>query len=135
MVKYDDIINMQRPISTRPAMDLSDRAKIFMPFSALKGYDETIENDKKIVEDIVELTEEKKQELDYTLQIIEAQCYDKQLEVVVSYFEKDSMSSEKKGGEYQEYKGTVGKIDRFLGIIKVGGKYISIKDIIDIKIK
>lgn len=43
MGKYDDIINMDRPKSTRPSMDRADRAKIFMPFSALKGHDEAIQ--------------------------------------------------------------------------------------------
>ena len=37
MGKYDDIINMDRPKSNRPSMSRADRAKIFMPFAALKG--------------------------------------------------------------------------------------------------
>lgn len=41
--KYSDIINMERPCSGRQRMDVADRAKIFMPFAALKGYDEMIE--------------------------------------------------------------------------------------------
>lgn len=42
MGKYDDIIGLKRPVSNRSNMDVSDRAKIFMPFAALKGYDEAI---------------------------------------------------------------------------------------------
>lgn len=38
MGKYDDIINMKWPVpSKRPRMDMESRAKIFLPFSALKG--------------------------------------------------------------------------------------------------
>ena len=48
MGNYDDIINMKRPKSHRPSMTRADRAKIFMPFSALKGYDEAIEEKQKV---------------------------------------------------------------------------------------
>lgn len=43
MGKYDDIIHLQRPASAYPSMPVADRAKIFMPFAALKGYEEAIE--------------------------------------------------------------------------------------------
>ncbi len=49
MGNYDDIIDLSRPKSMRPKMDIADRAKIFMPFAALKGYDEAIEDINKIV--------------------------------------------------------------------------------------
>ncbi|MBQ2800764.1 MAG: hypothetical protein IJF03_05175 [Lachnospiraceae bacterium] len=48
MGKYDDIINMDRPKSNRPSMSRADRAKIFMPFAALKGYEEAIEEKQKL---------------------------------------------------------------------------------------
>ncbi|MBO6176925.1 MAG: hypothetical protein J6O39_05220 [Treponema sp.] len=42
--RYDDIINTQWPQpSLKEKMPLSDRAKIFMPFAALKGFEELIE--------------------------------------------------------------------------------------------
>ena len=40
--KYDKIINKSRPVPIGPRMELSDRAKIFSPFAALRGYDEKI---------------------------------------------------------------------------------------------
>lgn len=40
--KYKDIINMSRPAPSRPRMDRGNRAKIFAPFAALRGYDEVI---------------------------------------------------------------------------------------------
>ena len=41
--RYDDIINMERPISRkhRP-MKIGDRAAQFAPFAALTGYDEAV---------------------------------------------------------------------------------------------
>lgn len=55
MGKYDDIIRCSRPESKRPKMDIADRAKIFMPFAALKGYEEAIEDINKIASDRNEL--------------------------------------------------------------------------------
>lgn len=44
---YSDIIHMEYPLKTsdkikHPRMNLADRAKIFAPFAALKGYEEAI---------------------------------------------------------------------------------------------
>ena len=41
---YDDIINMDRPASKRQKMPIDDRAKIFAPFAALRGFDDAIED-------------------------------------------------------------------------------------------
>lgn len=44
--KYHDILNTQWPktSSLRPKMNLQERAKIFLPFAALKGHEESLEN-------------------------------------------------------------------------------------------
>ena len=42
--EYDDIINLSRPKSLRPAMPLRDRAAQFAPFAALTGYDASVQN-------------------------------------------------------------------------------------------
>ena len=49
MKEYEDIIDLPRPKSARPSMKVADRAKIFMPFAALKGYEEAIEEKIKVV--------------------------------------------------------------------------------------
>lgn len=49
MGRYDDILNMPRPKSGREPMDVANRAKIFMPFAALKGYEEAIGEQQKLV--------------------------------------------------------------------------------------
>ena len=41
---YPDIIDLPRPVSRRPPMPRADRAKIFSPFSAVKGYDDAVED-------------------------------------------------------------------------------------------
>ena len=49
--KYDDIINLERPVhdgdafeARHPKMPREARAKIFAPFAALKGYEEAIDD-------------------------------------------------------------------------------------------
>lgn len=44
---YDDIIDLEYPLKQHdrvkhPPMPIADRAKIFSPFAALKGYEEAI---------------------------------------------------------------------------------------------
>lgn len=46
--KYADIINMPRPMMHHQRMDPLNRAKIFAPFDALRGFDEEIEKVDKI---------------------------------------------------------------------------------------
>lgn len=46
--KYADIIDMPRPELHHQRMDILNRAKLFAPFDALRGFDEEIEEvDKK----------------------------------------------------------------------------------------
>lgn len=74
--KYDDIINTDYPLKNadvikHPRMKVEDRAKIFAPFAALKGYEEAIAAKQKIVVPRVELSEESKEDLDLQLGKIE----------------------------------------------------------------
>lgn len=47
---YEEIINTQWPRQTlRAKMPLKDRAKIFLPFAALKGYEESLEYARNLV--------------------------------------------------------------------------------------
>ena len=49
MGKYDDIIDMKRPISKKhKPMSMYERAAQFAPFAALKGHDEAIADTIKV---------------------------------------------------------------------------------------
>lgn len=51
MEKYISILEKSWPKeSLRPKMPLKDRAKIFLPFAALKGYEESLESVRKTME-------------------------------------------------------------------------------------
>ena len=70
MGKYDDIIGLSRPKTMRPAMPVADRAKIFMPFAALRGYGEAIGEQQRLFAERVELSDEEQEKLDMSLQRI-----------------------------------------------------------------
>ena len=51
MNAYSDMLALPRPVSARhPQMRRADRAKQFMPFAALRGYEETIEEKQVLYE-------------------------------------------------------------------------------------
>ncbi|MBQ9282866.1 MAG: hypothetical protein IJ207_11855 [Treponema sp.] len=61
MKNYDDIINTrwppEKPDLNHPRMPLYQRAKIFLPFSALTGYEKALE---KTLEEEIKSMEEKR---------------------------------------------------------------------------
>ena len=136
MGKYDDIINLERPKSNRPSMSRADRAKIFMPFSALKGYEEAIEEKQKLTMERVVLSEEQKEELDRKLKVL-AEMIPKGIKPVikVSYFQTDfKISSEENRelGKYIEISGKLKKIDVIYEVLSLEEMNIKMKDILDI---
>ena len=50
MSKYDDIINLERPISKRCKMSLENRAAQFAPYAALSGHAQAIRRTAKFAE-------------------------------------------------------------------------------------
>ena len=50
MKNYDDIINLERPESKFPKMDIIDRAAQFAPFQALNGFSDDIKEASSIVD-------------------------------------------------------------------------------------
>ena len=129
MGKYDDIINLPHHVSkNHPQMSNYNRAAQFAPFAALVGYEEEIEKSKLIMEKRIELSDDKKQEIEAQLRKLSAESR----EIIVEYF----VLRDKKlnMGEYKKYKGIIKKIDALEGkIIFLNRKSIYIKDIYDIK--
>jgi hypothetical protein len=127
---YDDIINLPRPESNRPHMSKADRAKIFSPFSALKGYNQSIQNMEKVRIDKPERFEEQKEILNRKLNLLERGEI-----VTVSYFHSDSGPNGSGGtgqGIFQTVTGTVWKIDPVFQFLKINNLAIPFDDIWDI---
>lgn len=131
MGKYDDIINLPHYVSvTHPHMPMLDRAAQFMPFRALTGYKDAVQEMARLTEEKPELTEDEKVLLDVKLQRL-AEGIAGQPGVTLTYFQPDQ---KKAGGAYVSVTGRLKKIDDAAGVlILAGGEQILIEDIIDIQ--
>ena len=127
--RYDDMIDMERPVSkTHRPMPMAERAAQFSPFAALTGYDAAVRETARLTEEKKELSEEKKEELNWKLQYLAAM---KEPPAAVSYFEKDR---NKEGGAYRTYTGFLKKTDVLSGrLIFTDGMIIELGDILEIE--
>lgn len=108
-MSYDDIINLPHYVSKkRPQMSMEDRAAQFSPFAALVGYEDTIDETNRQVEQLTELDENYLCELDEKLVRIQERIAERPL-VEVTYFVPDQLKS---GGAYKTVCGNVKKIDK-----------------------
>ncbi|WP_024347527.1 YolD-like family protein [Lacrimispora indolis] len=87
-------------------MDRSSRAKQFMPFDALKGVREAVGEKEQIIVPEHDLSEEKKEELDWKLRQIQIRDI-----VTVEYF---------MGREYVQVTGMVTRIDDVSRTLEIG---------------
>lgn len=101
-------------------MPISDRAKQFMPFAALRGHYAAIENASHEVVDKIELTEDAVEEIDYKLHLIEANMI-----VTVIYY----MAST---NEYIKFQGMVSKLNKEAKTIQIVDRVIHFEDILSI---
>ncbi len=133
--KYDDIIKLDYPafrnkdsLMKHPKMNLDDRAKIFMPFAALKGYEDAIKEKQRVIVPRKELSEESKESIDYCLKIIEKNLQDNTHPVtkVVYFLEEDD--------DYVSFTGKVAKLNLYLKYIQIVDREIFLDDIYSLEI-
>ena len=129
MGKYDDIINLPHHESkNHPRMSISNRAAQFAPFAALVGFSDAIKNSEERYTKPIELSEERKEEIEKALSHLALAKESKEIEV--TYF----ILKSKDLGQYLTYKGIVKKIDIVeKKIIFTNRKSISFKNIYNIK--
>jgi len=127
---YDDIINLPRPFSVQSKMSLSDRAAQFSPFAALTGYDATVQEAGRLVDQRIDLSEDAKSLLNERLQMILELAAEKS-QISITHFQKDK---KKDGGDYITTVGTIQKIDSYQRTVHLADQEpISIDDIISIE--
>ena len=126
--KYDDIIDLPRPVCKRSSrMTNYDRAAQFSPFAALTGFEDTIEETGRLTDTRIELDEMEKLQLNDVLCEI-AQNLSSQPEISATYFVYDPRKS---GGAYVTAQGPVRKIEEHSGsLILTDGRTIPIREII-----
>lgn len=129
MGRYDDIINLKRPVSKRTQMTLEQRSAQFAPFSALTGYEGQVKETARITNAKIEIDEELKSVLNFQLQIIQEKVSNKP-KISIKYFVPDLR---KDGGAYNTITGYVRKIDEYKKVIILENNIeIPISEIVEI---
>ena len=139
---YGDIIDHPRWKSpTHPPMSLYDRAAQFAPFAALTGYDDMIDEEARLVDNRIELSEEELGELNQKLGMMDETIQHGARPVVtITYFVPDPL---KPGGMYQTVTEKARRVDAVHGIIQLDRKVtvaesymeIRLEDILDMQIQ
>ena len=106
MSRYDDIINLPRPVSKKhKPMSIANRAAQFAPFAALVGYDEVIVETGRQTSERIELNEDQMSRINEQLiYLIE----NKEVCATYTLYKKDE---KKKGGSYVSLDGCIKKYD------------------------
>ncbi len=121
--RYGDILEVERPqteesLRKHPRMTLQNRAKIFSPFSPLRGYDEQLAAEKRRTERVTKriLTEEEMSALsDRLMQVT------KGMTITVRYFKEDTAHPEIPAvGNYITLTGKADRIDPVFRTLQVG---------------
>jgi len=101
-------------------MSVSDRAKQFMPFAALKGLPEALTAKERIIVPKIELSEEMSAELNRKMFLLQ-----KGKIATVIYFQKD---------EYVKITGMVARIDATSRLLQIVNTKINFDDILDVEV-
>ena len=122
-----------------PPMQLSQRAKIFSPFAALRGFEEAIDDKRKLYVEKRELSEEEQAALNRTLVWLHEQtpnlraARDRRLTAEVTYYvpcADENHEAYGRRGSYETAQGTVWRVDPVLRrTLLIGKKEIEIDDI------
>lgn len=108
LAAYQDILYQQRPLSRHPKMSVENRAKLFTPFSALRGFDIEIltqEQDRLLVPQVV-LASDREEEIYRLLNGLHQGDW-----VTVSYFVPVKTIGGQPMGEYTVVSGEVRRVD------------------------
>ena len=123
--KYGDILEMERPqteesLRKHPRMTLQNRAKIFSPFSPLRGYDEQLAAEKQRTERVAKriLTEEEISALsDRLMQVIKEDTAHPEVPAV---------------GNYITLTGKADRIDPVFRTLQVGDTVVPFEDLVEV---
>ena len=121
LAAYQDILYQQRPLSRHPKMSVENRAKLFTPFSALRGFDIEIltqEQDRLLVPQVV-LASDREEEIYRLLNALHQGDW-----VTVSYFVPVKTIGGQPMGEYTVVSGEVRRVDSVEQLLVLEGASI-----------
>ena len=104
----------------RQKMSRADRAKQFMPFAALKGYEEALREKERVIVSCKVIPEDAAEQIDRTLHQLQPWNL-----VTVIYFPEH---------QYLKCTGTVSQIDKKSKMLKIVNTWIPMTAICDIRI-
>ena len=135
--KYDDMLYMARPVSKKHApMPRADRAKQFMPFAALKGYDDAIAEKQIIYEPRMELGDEQRDRLDAALlRLHDMLRAGSRPRVTVLCFvpRSDGVETSPPQGQYLSFTGAAEKMNLEDRRLRLDGRWLPLADIMDLR--
>ena len=108
LAAYQDILYCSRPVSRHPKMSIENRAKLFTPFSALRGFDIEIltqEQDRLLMPQI-SLASDREEEIYRVLNGLHQGDW-----ATVTYFLPVKHIAQQLLGEYTEVSGEVKRVD------------------------
>ncbi|MCR5148307.1 MAG: YolD-like family protein [Eubacterium sp.] len=133
--KYRDIIDKERPVhendqffAEHPKMDLLERAKIFAPFSALRGLNKTLSARIKIPHPENDLTPEREEEINELLHSLHSG------DMISIIIRTPIYDGEKIRYEFEKITGAVAKLKPEEGYVQVINERIPLNRIYDIEI-
>lgn len=131
-MRYKEIIDRQRPASSRPKMSAAERAAQFSSFAALVGLDDKMDETARLVGSQIELSEDESEILNRKIQRLVQRLNEggEEPKVRVTYFVPDTL---KDGGAYVTKIGEVKRIDEvFLKIVFADLTEVNISDILEL---
>ena len=133
--KYADILHAARPASEEslrkhPRMPLENRAKIFSPFAALRGYEQEIAREGWKMRRVERPTPSEGEIEKLSAKLAQVM---KGMEVQIFYFQEDTADrSDRHMGCYCEIVGKVEAVDPVAQTIRINGQVIPFADIQDV---
>lgn len=131
-MRYKEIIDRQRPASSRPEMSAAERAAQFSSFAALVGLDDKMDETARLVGSQIELSEDESEILNRKIQRLVQRLNEggEEPKVRVTYFVPDTL---KDGGAYVTKIGEVKRIDEvFFKIVFADLTEVNISDILEL---
>lgn len=119
---------MTRPVPSRPRMPRQNRAKLFAPYQALKGFSETVHAKDMAYVRRLELSEYAQECIDRKLRRL--QRWDT---VTVTWFRSKPGKDDREIGQYMTTTGTVECLDPVFHLLFLGEQKIPMEDIADLR--
>lgn len=126
MNEYSDIIGRKRAQSTRPRMSPGDRAKIFAPYAALKGYNELAHSMERQYVPRPEPAEDRQDQLDRRMRSLRRGDA-----VTVTWFEPLKAEGGRELGRYRVTTGVYLASHPASGILVLDSARIETRNILD----